>query len=283
MRAEEILDSMSYIDPSYIEEASEETIAKDRLKSKANVRKVLFTVVPMAACAVLVVGIIMITNTGKNFAPTASESATSSSQAEYESAAEACEETAYEDEDAVYEAEACEEAVYEDADAVYEAEACEEAADMAAEEASEEAASEETTASEEATTSLGTDAEYDAGTEMNEAKENRAVGKNGSSEAAAKLKTLEAEYADGMLIVSTDDENKPSADGVTYKLYVKTGSEWEELPVNETTNEVSFDNDTFYDNDMYCEIDLSDCELPDGEYKIVIWGKEAEFTISGAN
>lgn len=270
MRAEEILDSMSYIDPSYIEEASEETIDKDRLKSKANVRKVLFTVVPMAACAVLVVGIIMITNTGKNFAPTASESATSSSQAECESAAEACEETAYEDADAVYEAEACEEAVYEDADAVYEAEACEETA------------SEETTASEEATTSFETDVEYDAGTEMNEAKENRAVGKNGATE-AAKLKTLEAEYADGTLFVRTDDEIKPSADGVTYKLYVKTGSKWEELPVNETTNEVSFDNDTFYDNDMYCEIDLSDCELPDGEYKIVIWGKEAEFTISGAN
>ena len=265
MRAEEILDSMSYIDPSYIEEASEGEIAKDRLKSKANVRKVLFTVVPMAACAVLVVGIIMITNTGKNFAPTASESATSSSQAEYESAAEACEETAYED-----------------ADAVYEAEACEEATDLTAAEACEEAASEETTASEEATTSLKTDAEYDAGTEMNEAKENRAVGKNGATE-AVKLKTLEAEYSDGTLTVRTDDEIKPSADGVTYKLYVKTGSKWEELPVNETTNEVSFDNDTFYDNDMYCEINLSDCELPDGEYKIVIWGKEAEFTISGAN
>lgn len=282
MRAEEILDSMSYIDPSYIEEASEGEIAKDRLKSKANVRKVLFTVVPMAACAVLVVGIIMITNTGKNFAPTASESATSSSQAEYESAAEACEETAYEDEDAVYEAEACEETAYEDADAVYEAEACEEATDLTAAEACEEAASEETTASEEATTSLKTDAEYDAGTEMNEAKENRAVGKNGATE-AVKLKTLEAEYSDGTLTVRTDDEIKPSADGVTYKLYVKTGSKWEELPVNETTNEVSFDNDTFYDNDMYCEINLSDCELPDGEYKIVIWGKEAEFTISGAN
>lgn len=278
MKAIDLLNVMSDIDPAFIEEASQGAAKKKSGRNKV----ILMTVLPMAACLFIVVGVVLFS--GKSIG-NMSDSAASQSATSAASDSAACESAV------------CESAEDMDSAASYES------ADMYEEEASEATAAEESgyeESTEAAMEAEATDAEVaEEATESatNKALRGQSNGKKG--EAAKKdqenisATVCQAEYEDGIVTIELSDADESSIDGLSaeninveteYVLYKLEGDEWVELIVEDEFGE---SEDGFGPNGIdisridkgELKISLKDYNLSAGRYRIEIENITAEFDV----
>ena len=259
MKAIDLLNVMSDIDPAFIEEASQgaalEKTAPGTVKKKSGRNKViLMTVLPMAACLFIVVGVVLFSgkSIGNMSDSAASQSATSAATMSESAASDSdvCE-------SAVCDSDVCESAVCESAEPM-DSEASSESADMY----------EEAVTSHSSDDLRGQSAGKNAGASMKE-EEQLMI--------AAQAK---AEYEDGILTIKLSDvENKVIE--TVYTLYKLEGDEWIEI-----TNEYEFDETKpgvtqteVTESDEGLVIDLSAYNLSEGRYRIEINAIDAEFDV----
>lgn len=283
MKAIDLLNVMSDIDPAFIEEASQGAAKKKSGRNKV----ILMTVLPMAACLFIVVGVVLFSgkSIGNMSDSVASQSATSAAS---DSAAS---------DSAVSESTVCESAEDMDSAASYES------ADMYEEEASEATAAEESgyeESTEAAMEAEATDAEVaEEATESatNKALRGQSNGKKG--EAAKKdqenisATVCQAEYEDGIVTIELSDADESSIDGLSaeninveteYVLYKLEGDEWVELIVEDEFGE---SEDGFGPNGIdisridegELKISLKDYNLSAGRYRVEIENRTAEFDV----
>ena len=293
MNEHDLLNAMSDIDPSYIQEAEDmagEESHKDKATSKNNkakVYRILATALPIAACVALVIGVttrfdLSVDHTGMQSAsePSAqmSEAAEDSYAAEVGeevgAAEEACEEeTAEEAYVAEAAEEACEEAAVEAPAAPEEmAEPVEAMPDMEVEESAASPAVVTEEAAEEAVAQEANEGSESASTENEAAKSAAQSIKKGD------LSIISAIYRNGTVTLRMT-KNTHGKITIPFKLlqkHDKLGWELYHMP-DDYTAEISIEDSD--DKIVVTEVDLSELSLDEGYYKIVTDSFEGEFLV----